>query len=306
MSTVQDDPRDLIGYGRTPPKVVWPNGAKVAVTIALNYEEGSEHREWAGDDTTDPLAEFNYSLDRSYRDYQFESVYEYGSRCGIWRLLRIFDEYKVKVSFFACGMALEMNPDLGKAIQQAGHETCGHGYRWSEPWLMTEEEERKEVEQAVEAIERTTGERPYGWYWRYSRSPVSREILQDLGFTYDADAYNDDLPYFVDVRGKDHLVIPYTVTYNDFRFVVADGCIADPGRFADFLKRGLDEYWHEGANGYPRVMSIGIHPRLVGQAGRASAIREFIEHGLEKGDVWFARRGDIARWWMDHHHEFER
>ena len=144
-------------------------------------------------------------------------------------------------------------------------------------------------------------------YWRYSRSPISRELLAEAGgFIYDADAYNDDLPYFVDVKGKDHLVVPYTLTYNDFRFVVADGCLADPGAFADFCKRALDELWREGAAGYPKMMSIGLHPRLIGQAGRASAIREFIEHGLAKGDVWFARRADIARWWLDHHLEFER
>ena len=305
--TASGPPRDLVGYGRRPPKVVWPNGANVAVTFAVNYEEGSEHYEWAGDPATDPLGEFAYALDRSHRDFQLESVYEYGSRVGIWRLLNLFDEYQVKVTMFACGMALERNPDVGKAIQEAGHEPCSHGYRWSEPWLFSEEEERREIELAVDAIRRTCGERPVGWYWRYSRSPISRELLaEEGGFLYDADDYNDDLPYFTEAKGKDHLVVPYTVTYNDFRFVVADGCIADPGAFADFCKRGLDELWREGAAGYPKMMSIGLHPRLVGQAGRTSAIREFIEHGLEKGDVWFARRADIARWWLDHHHEFER
>jgi peptidoglycan/xylan/chitin deacetylase (PgdA/CDA1 family) len=286
---------------------VWPDQAKVAVSLVLNYEEGSEHYQYAGDAATDPLAEFNYALDRTYRDFSMESVYEYGSRAGIWRLLRIFDEYGIKVTFFACGMALEANPEVGQAIREAGHEPCSHGYRWSEPWLFSVEEERREIELAVEAIRRTCGERPLGWYWRYSGSVRSRELLvEEGGFLYDSDAYNDDLPYFVQVHGKDHLVIPYTQTYNDFRFVVADGCVAGPNIFSDFCKRALDELRREGAAGYPKMMTIGLHPRLIGQAGRASALREFIEHALARGDVWFARRAEIARWWIDHHHEFER
>ena len=304
---VPGPPRDLVGYGRRPPKVVWPGGANVAVNIVVNYEEGSEHYEYAGDAKTDPLAEFNYALDRGYRDFSMESVFEYGSRAGVWRLLRMFDEYDVKTTFFACGMALELNPEVGQAIQEAGHEPCSHGYRWSEPWLMSEEEERREIENAVDAIRRTCGERPVGWYWRYSRSLVSRDLLVDEGgFLYYADAYNDDYPYFVEVRGKDHLVVPYSQVCNDFRFVVADGCVAGPGIFADFCKRALDELWREGAAGYPKMMTVALHPRLIGQPGRASAIRELIEHGLGKGDVWFARRVDIARWWLDHHHEFQR
>jgi peptidoglycan/xylan/chitin deacetylase (PgdA/CDA1 family) len=300
-------PRDLVGYGSRPPKVVWPNGAKVAVNFVVNYEEGSEHYEYTGDASTDPLAEFDYRIDRRYRDFSIESVYEYGSRAGIWRLMRLFAEYGVKSTIFACGMALEANPQVGRAIQEAGHEACAHGYRWSEPWLFTEEEERREIVLAVDSIRRTCGERPVGWYWRYSRSLRSRELLVDEGgFLYDSDAYNDDLPYFDDVNGKAHLVVPYTQVYNDIRFVVAGGGVSGPGIFADFCKRALDELWREGAAGYPKMMTLGLHPRLIGQAGRASGLREFVEYALEKGDVWLARRVDIARWWLDHHHEFER
>ena len=298
-------PRDLIGYGRRTPRVVWPDHAKVAVNIVVNYEEGSEHYEHAGDATTDPLAEFTYAMDRRYRDFSIESVYEYGSRAGIWRLMRLFEEYQVKTTIFACGMALEANPEVGQAIQEGGHEPCAHGYRWSEPWLFSIDEERQEIERAVEAISRTCGNRPVGWYWRYSRSLHSRDLLhEEGGFLYDSDAYNDDLPYFVEVQGKDHLVVPYTQVYNDIRFVIGDGGVSGPGIFADFCKRALDELWREGAAGHPKMMTIGVHPRLLGQAGRTSALREFIEYALEKGDVWFARRADIAQWWIDHHADF--
>jgi peptidoglycan/xylan/chitin deacetylase (PgdA/CDA1 family) len=298
--------RDLVGYGRRVPKVVWPGGAKVAVNLVVNYEEGSEHYSYTGDERNDGLAEFNYALDAGYRDFARESVYEYGSRAGVWRLLRLFDEYGITVTFFACGMALELNPGVGEAVRDAGHEPCAHGYRWSEPWFFDREEEKRQIDLAIESIQRTCGERPYGWYWRYSPTPHTRELLVGAGFVYDSDAYNDDLPYLTDVGGRQHVVVPYSQTYNDFRFVVADGGFGGPSDFADYCKRALDELWREGAAGYSKMMSIGLHPRWTGQPGRASALRELIEHALEKGDVWFARRLDIARWWLDHHDEFKR
>jgi peptidoglycan/xylan/chitin deacetylase (PgdA/CDA1 family) len=292
------------GYGRRQPKVVWPNGAKVAVNLVVNYEEGSEYSKPAGDGRNEGLAEIPYVMDTQYRDLCAESVYEYGSRAGIWRLMRLFDEYDVKVTFYACAVALERNPEVGQWIQEAGHEPCSHGWRWSEHWLFDREQERQHMQWAIESIERTCGERPLGWYCRYGPSVNTRElVVEEGGFVYDADAYNDDLPYFTEVKGKRHLVVPYTLTYNDGRYVLPQG-FSGPGDFFDICRRGLDEYLREGEAGYPKMMSIGLHPRWVGQAARVNALREFIEYAQAKGDVWFAKRIDIARWWLEHHEEW--
>jgi peptidoglycan/xylan/chitin deacetylase (PgdA/CDA1 family) len=294
-------PRDFVGYGRTLPQVVWPDGAKVAVNFVVNYEEGSEHYERLGDRSTDRMAELNWYLPAPHRDFAMEAVYEYGSRAGIWRLLGIFDDYSVPVTFFATGMALERNREVAAAIGELGHEPCSHGYRWSEPWHMTREEEAEQIQRAIEVIRETTGTRPVGWYWRYSSTPWTRDLLvAEGGFRYDSESYNDDLPYFTEVSGRKHLVIPYTQTYNDTRFAVAEGGFGSPADFLDYLRRGLDELHREGAAGFPKMMTIGLHARLVGQAGRANAVREFIEYALAKGGVWFARRDAIADWWIEH------
>jgi peptidoglycan/xylan/chitin deacetylase (PgdA/CDA1 family) len=310
MATVVDTdrPRDLIGYGRRPPKVKWPNGAKVAVNLVINYEEGSEHYERLGDRKTDGLAELNWALPKEFRDYAMEAVYEYGSRAGVWRLLNMFQEYGIHMTFFACGMALQKNPEVGAAIREFGHEPCSHGYRWSEPWhFKSREEEKEQIDLAIQAIRETTGSRPVGWYWRYSSTPWTRDLLvEDGGFLYDSETYNDDLPYFTEVLGKRHLVVPYSQTYNDVKFIMAEGAIGSPGQFADLLKRGVDELHREGERGYPKMMSVGLHSRWTGQPARANALREFIEHCLDKGDVWFARRDEIAQWWIDHSDEWER
>jgi peptidoglycan/xylan/chitin deacetylase (PgdA/CDA1 family) len=245
-------------------------------------------------------------MDQRYRDLGVESSYEYGSRAGVWRLLRLFDEYEVRSTFFACGVALERNPEVGPWLARAGHEPCSHGWRWSEPWLFeTREEEEQHMRWAIESIERACGQRPRGWFCRYSGSEWTRELLvEEGGFVYDSDAYNDDLPYHVDVKGKRHLVVPYTMTYNDAKFGVLPG-YGSPADFVDNLKRGFDQLWDEGAS-HPRMMSIGLHPRLIGQASRIHALREFLEHAGVKGKVWFARRIDIANWWNEHQAEFSR
>jgi peptidoglycan/xylan/chitin deacetylase (PgdA/CDA1 family) len=220
--------------------------------------------------------------------------------------MRLFDEYQVKVTFFASAVALERNPEVGEWIQESGHEPCSHGWRWSEHWLLSREEERQHMQWAIESIQKTCGERPQGWYCRYGPSVNTRElIVEEGGFVYDSDAYNDDLPYFTEVNGTQHLIVPYSLTYNDARYVLAQG-YGSPTDFFDTCKRGFDELWREGAAGYPKMMSIGLHPRIVGQAGRTSGLREFIEYALDKGKVWFTRRIDIARWWLDHHKEFSR
>ena len=298
--------RDIVGYGRRQPRVQWPNEAKVAINIVVNNEEGSEYSKAAGDGRNEGLAEINYLMSPEYRDLCAESVYEYGGRAGIWRLMKLFDEYKIKTTFFTAAVALERNPEVASWLRESGHEPCSHGWRWEEHWLLSREEEKKHIQWAIESIRETTGERPLGWYCRYGASVNTRELLvEEGGFVYDADVYNDDLPYFTEVNGKQHLIVPYTLTYNDGRYVLAQG-YSSPSDFFDTCKRGLDEFRREAEEGHPKMMSIGLHPRWAGQAGRTNGLREFIEYALNKGDVWFARRIDIANWWIQHHNEFKR
>lgn len=297
--------RDYVGYGRYVPKVTWPNSARVAVSIVLNYEEGSEYAHPAGDKRNDGLTEIPYTMQHAYRDLAAESVYEYGSRAGVWRLQRLVDSYEIPITFYAAATALERNPEVAAWLKEAGHEPCSHGWRWEEVWKLSREEEKQHIEWCVESFKHTVGQRPQGWYCRYGPSVHTRELLvEEGGFVYDSDAYNDDLPYFVDVKGTQHLIVPYSFTYNDARFVLPQG-YGSPADFADTLKRGFDMYWEEGAE-RPRMMSIGLHPRMIGQGARASGLRDFIEYALAKGEVWFTRRIDIAEWWLAHYSAFER
>ncbi len=289
--------RDLVGYGAVGPGVVWPGGARVALSIVVNYEEGSERSLWAGDDSNENLGEWTRSVGEGYRDLGTESVYEYGSRAGIFRLLRLLNSVHMKGTIFAAAMALEKNPEAAEAIRAAGHEVCAHGYRWSEEWTLSREEERERIGLAVESLKRTVGVRPVGWYSRWMASEYTRDLLvEEGGFLYDSNAYNDDLPYYVPVLGTQHLVLPYTLTYNDARYSV--GHFGAPSDFLDYLIRGLDYLWEEGASD-PKMMSVGLHARWSGQAARASVVREFLEYAAKKGDVWFATRREIAEWWME-------
>lgn len=297
--------RDLIGYGRRRPRVVWPNGAAVALSPVVAVEEGSEYGATWGDSRNEAIGEIAYSLEPEYRDFGTESVYEYGPRAGVWRLLRFLEEYSLRVTFYVSGAALEKNPVIGEAIAAAGHEPHGHGYRFVEHWRLTREEERDHIAKAVAAIEATCGTRPVGWYARYSPSMHTRELLvEEGGFLYGSMAYNDDYPYFVHVNDVRHLVVPYNaLPYNDIRYVLAPGH-GSPADYVDTMKRALDEYRREGQAGYPSIMSMGLHARYSGQLGRLSGVRQFFEYALECGDVWIAQRREIARWWLEHSHEF--
>jgi len=303
---VPGGPRNLIGYGRDAPRVTWPDGARVVVSLVLNYEEGAEFSIPSGDRRNEGFTEYNAEgVAAKYRDLAAESIYEYGSRAGVWRLLRLFEQYDLKVTFFACAVALERNPAVAEWLAEAGHEPCAHGWRWSELWLLSREQEREEISRAIETIQRLTGQRPQGWNSRYGPSVHTRELLVEAGgFVYDSDAYNDDLPYFVSVKGEQHLVIPYTKLYNDTRFVLAQG-FSGPTDFFETCKRGLDYLWEEGQT-HPKMMSVGLHARLMGQAARAAALRDFLEYALNKPGVKLMRRIDIAHWWTAHHTEFER
>ena len=296
--------RDYVGYGRNVPEVRWPDDARIAVSFVINYEEASEVHMGADGRNEQILGELGLGLEAKFRDLALESVYEYGSRAGIWRLQRLFDSRDIKTTFFAAAVAVERNPEVARWLRDSEHEVCSHGWRWEEVWQLTRDEERAHIDAAVKSFEETCGRRPVGWYCRYGPSVHTRELLvEEGGFVYDSDVYNDDLPYYVEVLGKRHLIVPYSFTYNDGRFVVPMG-YSEPGDFFQTLKRGFDYLWDEGAT-HPRMMSIGLHPRLVGQASRASALAEFVDYATAKGGVWFATRLEIANWWNEHGASFE-
>lgn len=290
--------RDLVGYGRSVPRIEWPNGARVAVSIVLNYEEGSERSYAWGDESNDTLGELTHrTLDPGYRDLCVETVYEYGSRAGVFRLFRLFDEYEIPATIYAAAVALERNPDVCAWIRESRFEPCSHGWRWAEDWKLTRDEQRERIERAVASIRKTCGERPVGWYSRYMPSIHTRQLLvEEGGFIYDSESANDDLPYYVQVTGRPHLIVPYSITYNDVHYI--NGSYGSPTAFVDYTTRALDYLLREGET-HPRMMSIGLHCRWSGQAGRASALREFIEYAQAREGVWFARRKDIAQWFLD-------
>lgn len=294
----QGTERDFVGYGRNPPDVAWPHDARVALSLVVNYEEGSERSFAFGDGRNEGLGEVARHVDPEYRDLATESVYEYGSRAGIHRLMRIFRSFDVRCTVFGAAVALEKNPSVCDWIRDDGHEPCSHGWRWSEDWTVTAGEERERIHRAVASIAATCGERPVGWYNRWMPSIHTRQLLvEEGGFLYDSNAYNDDIPYYVRVHDRWHLVVPYSLTYNDSRY--ANGSYSSPSDFLDYCRRGLDELVSE-PDGAPRMLSVGLHPRFAGQAGRASAVRDLIDYALERGDVWIATRREIARWWWDH------
>ena len=295
-------PRDLVGYGADPPHAVWPNGARIALQIVMNYEEGSEYSIPDGDGISETyLTEVpGATLGPDKRDLIVESIYEYGSRAGFWRLMRMFEARKINVTVFGAALALERNPAAARAIVAAQHEVCSHGWRWVGFQNMSIEQEREEMLRAVASIERTIGQRPLGWYCRYAPSDNTRRlVVEEGGFLYDSDAYNDDLPYWTRVDGKAHLVIPYTLDANDMKFSVAPGFSA-PSGFYEYLKDAFDVLYAEGKT-TPKMMSVGLHTRLAGRPGRAAALARFLDYVLEHQDVWIARRVDIARHWIAHH-----
>ena len=285
--------RDFIGYGPNPPRVEWPNGARIAVSVVVNYEEGSEYSVLDGDSQ----GEAPSLVDPGQRDLYMESTFEYGSRAGVWRVFDILQEYNVKASFFGCALALERNPYVGPEIIKRGHEVVGHGYRWETYYQMDRDTERKLIHKAVESFIKTTGQRPLGWYTRSTPSLNTRELLiEEGGFLYDCNSYADDLPFYTNVMGKKWLVVPYTLEVNDFQFF--QGLIARPSDFYEIMRSAFDRLYEEGAT-HPKMMSIGLHCRMVGRPARAVALQRFLEYAASKPDVWFARRTDIAKWWLE-------
>jgi putative urate catabolism protein len=294
-------PRDLVGYGAHPPDPRWPNGARLAVQFVLNVEEGGEASILHGDAHAEAYLHEVAGIPAlvGVRNLQIESVYEYGSRAGFWRLLRLFDEYGWKLTIFAVAMALERVPEAARALVEAGHEIASHGWRWIDYQNVPIEQERADMMRAIESIRRVTGERPLGWYTG-RLSPNTRQLaIEEGGFLYDADAYNDDLPYWVEEQGKPHLVIPYTLDVNDMKFGTLQGF--NQGQdFFTYAKDAFDELYREGETA-PKMMSIGLHSRLIGRPGRIAGLRRFLDHIKAHPDVWVCRRVDIARHWIEHH-----
>jgi len=294
-------PRDLIGYGAKPPKVKWPRGARVALNFVLNYEEGGENSVLHGDQAAEAfLSEIVGAQPiEGMRHMSMESLYEYGSRVGVWRILELFARHKLPLTVYGVAMAMERNPAAVEAMLQAGHEIASHGWRWINYQHVPLEVEREHMQRAIEIHRRLTGERPLGWYTGRTSPNTRRLVVEDGGFVYDADDYNDDLPWYdtrhIGKSGKPQLIVPYTLDANDMRFATAQGFNTGDDFFR-YLKDSFDVLYAEGG----RMMSVGLHCRLIGRPGRLASLDGFIRYVRSK-KIWVTRRIDIARHWLKHH-----
>jgi allantoinase len=292
--------RDLVGYGGHPPHPRWPSDARVAVQFVLNVEEGAESSVLEGDATSEAyLHELPGRPPRTgERDLSVEGMYEYGSRAGVWRVLELFAARGLTLTAFAVGRALELNPGIGHALRTAGHEVAGHGYRWLDYRDIPEDEERRHIRLTLDVIERLCGKRPVGWYTgRVSRN-TRRLLREESSLLYSSDAYNDDLPYWLD-GSQPHLVIPYTLVNNDARYLLPNG-VASGNDFFMLLKDAFDLLWQEGAK-RPKMMSVGLHGRISGHPARAMALARFLDYMQGHDSVWICRREEIARHWIAAH-----
>ena len=299
-----DYPRDLVGYGRNPPDPRWPGGARIAVQFVLNYEEGGENSVLHGDSASEQfLCEIVNPAAYPARHLSVESMYEYGSRAGVWRVLREFEKRGLPLTVFGVSMALQRHPQLVEALQSAGHEIACHGWRWIHYQEVDEETERKHMHHAIEVIREMTGERPVGWYTGRDSPNTLRLVCDAGGFLYSSDHYGDDLPFYTDVRRTDgvvvrQLIVPYTLDANDMRFVSPSG-FANGEQFFTYLRDTFDVLYAEGAEA-PKMMSVGLHNRLVGKPGRLRGLQLFLDHVARHDRVWVCRRADIARHWLAH------
>jgi putative urate catabolism protein len=294
-------PRDLLGYGATPPDPRWPRGARIAVQFVVNYEEGGENNVLHGDAASEAfLSEIVGAVPwPGQRHMNMESVYEYGARAGFWRLHRIFTAARLPVTVFGVATALARAPRQVAAMMAAGWEIASHGLKWIEHKDMDEADERRMMREAVALHAAVTGERPLGWYTGRCSVNTTRLVMEEGGFLYSSDSYADDLPYWIDGPSRPHLVVPYTLDANDMRFATAQG-FNTAEQFYVYLKDSFDVLYDEGRKGRAGMLSIGLHCRLAGRPGRAAALLRFIRYLKSKPKVWVARRIDIARHWHKH------
>ena len=305
MSMTTDYPRDLIGYGRDLPEVRWPGQARVAVQFVLNYEEGGENCVLHGDSHSERfLSEIVGAEPFEDRHMSMESIYEYGSRVGVWRLLKEFERRDLPLTVFGVAMALQRHPEVAQAFRELSHEVACHGWRWIHYQDIPEDIEREHMRRAIEIFQELYGETPMGWYTGRD-SPNTRRLLMDEGsFLYDSDYYGDDLPFWVqqqDSAGEshNHLVVPYTLDTNDMRFATPQG-FNTGDHFFEYLRDAFDVLYEEGKE-TPKMLSVGLHCRLIGRPGRFRGLQRFLDHIESHDRVWVTRRADIARHWAKHH-----
>ncbi len=295
-------PRDMIGYGRTAPDPRWPDGAKIAVQFVINYEEGGENNILHGDEASEAfLSEIvGAAAWPGQRHMNMESIYEYGSRAGFWRLWRLFTARGMPVTVYGVAMALQRNPQAVAGMNEAGWEIASHGLRWIDYKDFSRDEEKAHLDEAIRVHAEVTGERPLGWYTGRTSGHTLDLVAEAGGFLYAADSYADDLPYWRASSAGPQLVVPYTLDANDMRFAMPQGFNAGD-QFFSYLKDSFDMLYREGGAGSAKMMSVGLHCRLVGRPGRAAALERFLDYVQSHEDVWIARRVDIARHWHAEH-----
>jgi putative urate catabolism protein len=298
---MNDYPRNMVGYGKNPPDPRWPNGARIALQFVINYEEGGENCILHGDAASEAfLSEIvGASPLAGVRHLNMESIYEYGSRSGFWRLYRLFTLYNVPITVYGIAMALERNLEAVEAMIGAEWEIASHGYRWIDYQYVPEEIEREHIRQAIAIHTRVTGTPPLGWYQGRTSPNTLKLAIEEGDFLYTADSYADDLPYWVHGYGKPHLIIPYTLDNNDMRFATNQGFNCGDQFFA-YLRDAFDTLYEEGESS-PKMMSVGLHCRLVGRPGRIKALERFLQYVLGFDRVWICRRIEIARHWHQYH-----
>jgi len=290
-------PRDMIGYGSKVPKVVWPNNARLALQIVLNYEEGAENNILHGDKHSETfLSEIIGAQAFKSRHINMESMYEYGSRRGFWRLHKLFQEKKIPITIFGVAMALERNPEVCKAIKNGNYEVACHGWRWIDYQNVKKSNEKKDMKLAIKTIKKIFGNRPLGWYTGRCSTNTRDLVFDDGGFLYDSDSYSDDLPYWEYKKNKKQLIIPYTLDNNDMRFATNQG-FNSGDQFYTYLKDSFDTLYEEGKTN-PKMMSVGLHCRLIGRPGRIQSLKKFLDYALKFNDVWICKRIDIAKHWI--------
>ena len=293
----KNDPRNMIGYGSKDKKIKWPNNARIAVQIVLNYEEGAENCVLDGDKQSEVfLSEIIGAQPIKGRHINMESLYEYGSRRGFWRLHKIFKEKNIPITIFGVGMALAKNPQICKALMSSNYEVASHGWRWIDYQYIKKSEEKKHMKMAIETQKKIFGKRPLGWYTGRC-SPNTRDLVfEDGGFLYDSDSYSDDLPYWETRNNKRQLIIPYTLDNNDMRFATNQG-FNTGDHFYTYLKDSFDALYEEGKT-HPKMMSVGLHCRIIGKPGRIQALKKFLDYIKKQKNVWICKRVDIAKHWI--------